>query len=332
MYHFVFSSILEFVYLGSVNIDTADMEEFKRVMEDLQISTDFKNGKKEDTNNLNFFKATSEFDSGQYNLPKNIIIREQSDESEEEYKEPEEVKNGKCLAEGSYLEHEHLFNNEEKDKASDTQKQVEVLSMVSTKQRKHYKSRYLCDTCDFKTNLSSVLKQHQLFKHGERTFLCHMCDKKFFNGCHLKEHIEAVHEDPKDCSICYFKASTKRNLDKHISKKHFNQTPLMCTECSYTTTENSYLKSHIGRLHTDKETWRKCTECDYRSWNKRTLIDHHMKVHQGLRLNCEVCPSKFTKKRNLNAHIKKIHKDILKETTKYLPSNASFSERYYFDA
>ena len=322
MHPFVFSSILEFVYLGSVNIDPKDMEEFKRVMEDLQITTEFINEKKEDINNYNILKATSEFDSGQYNLPKNIIIREQTDESEDEYKQPEEVKNVECLAEGSYIEPKDFVNNEEKDKSYDTQKQDK---------RKNHKSRYSCDSCDFKTNLSRRLKQHHLFKHGERTYLCHMCDKKFFNGCHLKEHIEAVHEDPKDCSICSFKASTKRCLDKHISKKHFDQTPLMCTECSYTTTENSYLRSHISRHHTAKETWSKCTECDYRSWNKRTLSDHHMMDHTGIRLKCEVCPSKFTKRRNLNAHMKKIHKDILKETTKYLPSNASFSERYYFD-
>ena len=53
MHPLVFSSILEFVYLGSVNIDPEDMEEFKRVMEDLQITTDFINEKKEDTNNFN---------------------------------------------------------------------------------------------------------------------------------------------------------------------------------------------------------------------------------------------------------------------------------------
>ena len=327
----MFRSILEYVYLGSVNIDSQDMEEFQRVMKDLQIHDVFENYNTEDNMKSYSSNAKSEFDARKYDLPKTIIIKEHTTKSEDKYEPKEGVNDIECKNEDSQLVSEDFVKDEEMDKASDANKQDVLLSNVVSKESKRYKSKYSCETCDFETNLSSRLSKHQLFKHGERTFLCHICDMKFFNGCHLKSHIEALHEETKDCSICNFKASTKRNLDRHISKKHFNQTPIQCAECSYTTTENANMKLHVSRLHTAKETWPKCTECDYRSWNKSTLKDHYLKEHEGLRLKCEVCPAKFTKKCNLHAHMKKIHKDILKETTQSVPTNAPFSERYYFD-
>ena len=124
-----------------------------------------------------------------------------------------------------------------------------------------------CSTCDMKTNSYGSLKKHQAI-HGERTHLCHHCDKAFKIGAHLKEHIEAKHEVTKNCSICDFKASTKRNLDKHVVMKHFNES-LICTKCSFKTSDRPAMNVHEKRIHGSRDDWIKCAECNHKSYNKK---------------------------------------------------------------
>ena len=158
-------------------------------------------------------------------------------------------------------------------------------------------------TCDFKAGSYGRLNKHQAI-HGKPTSLCHHCNKAFRNGAHLKSHIEAMHEATKNCSICEFKASTKRILEKHVVLKHFNES-IICTRCPFKTSDKPAMINHEKRIHGSKEDWIKCAECDHTSYNKHLDISHHKKVHQGLRTKCKVCPSKFTQYSNMLAHMKK---------------------------
>ena len=209
-----------------------------------------------------------------------------------------------------------------------TEEQEDNSTKIDITKSNHKPKQYVCDSCEFTTNKYMDFRNHTIFQHGERTYLCHQCDKKYFMAAHLKEHMEAVHETTRDCTLCDFKTTTNRMLRKHNSKKHLNFMSLTCTECSFKTSTNEQMKIHESSVHTDKENWPKCTDCDYRSWNKANITEHHRKVHEGKRFQCQLCEAIFTQRSNMIAHMMKLHQDMLIENTENIHTNALFSERY----
>ena len=188
---------------------------------------------------------------------------------------------------------------------------------------------YSCDKCEFESNLHQRYYKHVLYKHTGRQIQCDKCDKKYFSMSHLKEHIEGTHEVVMQiCETCNFKTNKKRHLERHILDIH-TEGSILCTECPFKTSSNSRLKYHMNRKHLLKENWPKCSwpDCEYTWFHQRNVDDHYKKVHEGLRVTCEICPNKFTDKSNMQAHMMKIHSDrvIRKENAR---TSGSFEERY----
>ena len=74
-----FSYILEFLYLGSVNIQPGDVEEFQRVAEQLQIyqiSSILEEGKYDENKELNGSAIVESLHSAFLKLPKTVIVEE----------------------------------------------------------------------------------------------------------------------------------------------------------------------------------------------------------------------------------------------------------------
>ena len=201
--------------------------------------------------------------------------------------------------------------------------------------RKKYKKKikvprnYSCEKCEFQSPDPQKYYKHVLYIHTGRQIQCDKCDKKYFSMSHLKEHIEGTHEAVMQiCETCNFKTNKKRHLERHILDNHREGT-ILCSECPFKTSTNSKLKIHMERNHTPREKWPKCPwpDCDYTWCHQQNVDNHYRKVHEGVRVSCEICPNTFTDKSNMQAHMMKIHSDLVvrKENAR---TSGSFEERY----
>ena len=71
-----FSYILEFLYLGSVNIQPGDVEEFQRVAEQLQISSILGKSKYDKNKELNCSATVENLNSALLKRAKTVIVKE----------------------------------------------------------------------------------------------------------------------------------------------------------------------------------------------------------------------------------------------------------------
>ena len=104
----------------------------------------------------------------------------------------------------------------------------------------------------------------------------------------------------------------KRHMTVHTGERLFG-----CDVCNKSFSRKASLNAHQKKIHKDlaasgvsPATDRTCPHCGeffaYPSDMKR-----HMTVHTGERLlGCDVCNKSFSRKASLNAHQKKIHKDL----------------------
>ena len=262
-----------------------------------------------------------EFDRLGMKMPKGIIFKEEKIEKESD----------KLI----------LPQTKEKGDVQDVRRKMKLVRRTSDMSyflrgiKKKYKKKakvaklYSCDKCEFETNQPSTFQNHVLYIHTGRQIQCDKCDKKYFSMSHLKEHIDGTHEAVMQiCETCNFKTNKKRHLERHILDIH-TEGSILCTECPFTTSTNSRLKYHMERKHLKREDWPKCSwpDCEY-TWFHQTNVDcHYRKVHEGVRVTCELCPNMFTDKSNMQAHMMKIHKDLVirKENSR---TAGSFEERY----
>ena len=268
-----------------------------------------------------------EFDRLGMKMPKGIIFKEEKVEKEK----PTFEKEKPTLPQ----------SKEKKIEVQDIRRKIQAARRTSDISyflrgiKKKYKKKvkvaklYSCDKCEFETNRPSTFQNHVLYTHTGRQIQCDKCDKKYFSMSHLKEHIEGTHEAVMQiCETCNFKTNKKRHLERHILDIHTEGT-ILCTECPFTTSTNTRLKYHVERKHSKRENWPKCRwpDCEY-TWFHQTNVDcHYRKVHEGVRVTCEICPNTFTDKSNMQAHMMKIHKDLVirKENSR---TAGSFEERY----
>ena len=186
-----------------------------------------------------------------------------------------------------------------------------------------------CNKCQFKGNMYnySIWKNHNLYEHGTRDYLCDQCEKTFFTQSNLTSHIESIHVGAIfDCVICGFKTSTKLNLKRHVGKHHTDKN-ILCAHCPYKASVALKMTNHTRKEHMDKAEWPKCTECEYSSWKTRLVKQHYMTVHMKARIQCEICSNTFTQLGNMQAHMQKVHKDMI-VINNVEKTRALFSERY----
>ena len=234
----------------------------------------------------------------------NDFMDEGGSESSKQYDErlPAELEMQKSeLVKEDHILKKHLISGNYADKF------IPLKDTFDNKKRLHRSIGTLkCEKCDYETLFKDSFRKHILYKHGEREIMCDQCHKKYFTKSHLKEHIEGAHGKGEQCSLCDFKTTRKRNIEKHIAMAHFPKS-LLCSECSYTTSDQTMLKTHINRLHIAKEDWPKCSDCDYRSSMTERMNVHFKKVHQHIKFKCTECPSIYSERHNLRTHMRKTH-------------------------
>ncbi|KAF2880157.1 hypothetical protein ILUMI_26020 [Ignelater luminosus] len=158
-------------------------------------------------------------------------------------------------------------------------------------------SSYLCNICQYKTEIKSRFRKHIKTHIGEKSFICNVCYFKTTTKDYLQDH-KKIHEGNRKyskCSYCDYKSTKKSNLNRHMEI------------CKMKRDEHSVsLKKRNPNLHlnnsNDAEKHFKCDQCDYSSSFKCSL-GNHRKIHLERILRCDHCNYTTLKQHELSLHV-----------------------------
>lgn len=194
------------------------------------------------------------------------------------------------------------------------------IKAVHTLERKHVCPKEGCGK-SFVTG--TRLKRHQAVHEGEERFRCRDCGQSFRKKETLHKHIRKDHQglpahqcSEEGCNIAF---DSKAALKRHRDREH-GEAKFWCSECSSLTlvdgaqqrvgfTTEALLLNHVRQEHQN------CMFCDFISASRWGLERHVEMHHTGQTLedrkNIECpytgCIKRFTKKSNLNAHVRTAH-------------------------
>ncbi|CAM1505293.1 Fc.00g109300.m01.CDS01 [Cosmosporella sp. VM-42] len=194
------------------------------------------------------------------------------------------------------------------------------IKAVHTLERKHVCPREGCGK-SFVTG--TRLKRHQAVHEGEERFRCQDCGQSFRKKETLSKHVRKdhrglpAHQCPEeDCDAAF---DSKPALKRHREREH-GEAKYWCGECGLKRqpdgteqrvgfTTETLLQAHVRQEHQN------CLFCDFKSSSRYDLDKHVEMYHSGKtvedrkNISCpyENCIKKFTKKSNLNAHVRTAH-------------------------
>ena len=140
-----------------------------------------------------------------------------------------------------------------------------------------------CDQCDASYPVRKSLVNHKRLKHGDaKQFSCQQCVYETKNRSHLEQHIRSQHEKVKEiCEVCGNGFSDRSKLNRHVKKFH----------------------------HADLQEKKESQGVENLNKRKATdILENDAKRNKGS-LRCSICTAEFKELKNLNKHVKNIHRD-----------------------
>ena len=233
--------VLEFLYLGQVDIDQDDLQTFKIIAKKLEIDAIMKK--------FNLYDNISVTDTQQKDdTSEGAGDSSVNDERKASAQADTKALRFKCNSCGTKFlrryeveDHYHLIHENSEPNDSDS------------------KPVYSCGKCDYQSNSELKRRRHYDSKHRQRKS-CKMCD---FKGQKLNDHIKVVHEGRTyNCDKCDYFATHKHKLKSHVHKRHnrekdlklhdkkaHKKAQLSCSICTFKTAYQSQLSRHIQISH-----------------------------------------------------------------------------------
>ena len=139
---------------------------------------------------------------------------------------------------------------------------------------------------------------------NKKIYICdfHPCvlEKLSFEGISkFKRHTHGMHSAkplacPENKNGCTFRADDFSKLGNHVQGVHKDMYSenIVCEECHKAFPSQSYLKTHMQRMHKvgAAERGKICPFCGEK---KLQLNDHIMRAHKTQHFQCQYCPKKF---------------------------------------
>lgn len=167
------------------------------------------------------------------------------------------------------------------------------------------------------------MKDQRVIHFFLKILVCPICKSRFTKKSHLRKHISSVHA----------KNEEEQDLTEEAREAISNSTPYSCEKCLKTFTTEGKLKTHTKKHETKTHfcgiegcgksfSFRKellkhmkedhiptCEICHKTFKSTETLRKHYTIHKQQESFNCpyDGCYKSYTRKSNLNTHIKKIH-------------------------
>lgn len=152
--------------------------------------------------------------------------------------------------------------------------------------------------------------------HGD--YSCQRCNILFKTRNMLKSHTKSVHEAIQcyKCKICQKTYNDPAVFDAHITGEHEIDIAhghnfldrLTLYRVSSNKPESPPDSKIIVTTFETKADVLSCSNCDYKSKNKRSLAIHVAKHFENAIFSCKTCGRKFENRRDLIYHIRFIHR------------------------
>ena len=152
------------------------------------------------------------------------------------------------------------------------------------------KRLYQCEQCHLRYSTRSFLTCHIRNRHEEEKNLkCPQCDYRTNQRGHLRSHLTRIHQAEKImCSVagCNFESCSPYDITHHYNRRHDPRShPFKCEFCPYGYTNNSGLRSHKLREHS--EVFMPLPKVPTSPRGLRTCV---------LKYDCKLCDYTFTDK------------------------------------
>ena len=194
--------ILDYIYLGELNIPESEVDEFLNLAQELEI---------EGIGPIDLVDSSENSDQ-----EKTVIDQDMKDDiiaTPIGHEKPNENNSSRLKLDEDCTECSKLLKG-----------QILDPEMIQFHIRtRHRIIRYFpCEICDKKFHKKHLAHQHKLRIHDKiLTTICSFCDKTFASGTSLKTHIEGVHEKKRyNCNLCGFSATQKYAVSTHKERYH----------------------------------------------------------------------------------------------------------------
>jgi len=162
--------------------------------------------------------------------------------------------------------------------------------------------------------LENKLLHSPIYKKDTKAFFCNGCNKyteakksilSFLVHNLICRKMFYTVANPVQCLACLQRFTEYRVFREHLESVHATLLPerLMCSDCPHTFLTNDELKRHVNQVHSEQHF--SCTECVASFRNRKSLKDHVVKQHIGVKnFSCDECGKEFYGKNNLRMHMR----------------------------
>nr|XP_046254867.1 histone-lysine N-methyltransferase PRDM9-like isoform X2 [Scatophagus argus] len=161
---------------------------------------------------------------------------------------------------------------------------------------------YHCGVCDLQLPSKFKLQDHMNLHTGARPYCCAECGKRFCQIYNYQVHLR-THAQTKlhrlTCRVCLSDFASQEDLNKHLSRNHFEDEFYECDLCKRVFTCLKACETHV-QLHKYMMNV-KCETCGRNFSSQKSLARHRRKTCH-LVLKCTDCTKTFTKKNALLKH------------------------------
>ncbi|XP_036331074.1 transcription factor grauzone-like isoform X1 [Rhagoletis pomonella] len=135
---------------------------------------------------------------------------------------------------------------------------------------------------------------------------CEKCGDEQTTFCHLRKHMEKVHQCKGYITCCNKKFSKRSLLVGHI-EKHINPDCYKCEVCDKSFADKQCMRNHFLIKHQpEEEKQYKCEHCPKR-FARPYILEQHRIIHEERKHICNVCQKGFATGNLLNTHMKTMH-------------------------
>ena len=220
--------ILNFIYLGEVQIDQNSLAEFTAIAKDLGVKG-FSKSSNMDRQNLRFqYTNIENTDEHEHIINEKVItnygrfpVTNRCEENRMQQHE-QKIEIAEVPMNNVNLESDNIEKAVQRPSLNLTITDCYVMSGRNVRDLKQDKNgKFTCTDCDFVNKCRITVVKHCLNKHVDLKLQCDGCKLQFRGLLPLRYHKRSVHEGVYFCcDICPYRASTNNNLRKHMEKYH----------------------------------------------------------------------------------------------------------------
>ncbi|PSN48043.1 hypothetical protein C0J52_09107 [Blattella germanica] len=278
------AKVLDFMYLGKIQIQKEHVEHVKLLSTILQVSELILICEKYSSKYKSFGKRKSEFYNEDQSLKKQKEVSCKwslaVENTEKQIEDTSQIENFNCSIDENKKQPKGNVELEFKDSEGflksilPNEIQVEDRKTKDESDVTKTADSLTCSICELKFSSTVLLRQHRETHRG-RLHACYACRFSSHKAFDLIKHLlEADHQEIV-CSLCFFEAETPEKLKEHL-KMHNHPKPFFCSICNNRFHNRAALNTHTPKHSTEMPY--SCTVCN-RAFKWKQGLQSHMTVH-----------------------------------------------------